>query len=49
MKKILVTGGAGFMRSNLVEALLAAKSEKITVTDDFSRNIKMCGKLRPHC
>ena len=35
MKKILVTGGAGFIGSHLVEELVAKKNE-VVVVDDFS-------------
>ena len=39
MKKIVVTGGAGFIGSNLVERLLS-KGHEITVVDDLSTGLK---------
>lgn len=39
MQKVLVTGGAGFVGSHLVEALLKEKVE-VTVVDDFSNGSK---------
>jgi nucleoside-diphosphate-sugar epimerase len=35
-KRILITGGAGLIGSNLIKALLKAEPEKIIVIDDFS-------------
>jgi UDP-glucose 4-epimerase len=35
-KRILISGGAGCIGSNLVRALVKAKAEKIVVVDDFS-------------
>jgi len=36
MKNILVTGGAGFIGSHLVDCLLAEKDWQVTVVDDFN-------------
>lgn len=36
MRAILVTGGAGFIGSHLVERLLAERSWRVTVVDDFN-------------
>jgi nucleoside-diphosphate-sugar epimerase len=39
-KRVLVTGGAGCIGSNLVEALLRAEAEQIVVLDDLSASYK---------
>jgi UDP-glucuronate 4-epimerase len=36
MKKLLITGGAGFIGSHLVDRLLTTDVERITVIDDFN-------------
>jgi len=36
MRKVLITGGAGFIGSHLVDRLLATDIEHITVVDDFN-------------
>lgn len=36
MKNLLVTGGAGFIGSHLVDRLLARGAERVTVVDDFN-------------
>ena len=36
MKKLLITGGAGFIGSHLVDRLLATDVERVTVVDDFN-------------
>ena len=36
MKNLLITGGAGFIGSHLVDRLLATGVERITVIDDFN-------------
>lgn len=39
-KKVLITGGAGCIGSNLVQALLKAEAEKVTLLDDFSSSYR---------
>jgi UDP-glucuronate 4-epimerase len=36
MKNVLITGGAGFIGSHLVDRLLAEKGWRVTVVDDFN-------------
>src|SRR5215510_2012490 len=36
MKNLLITGGAGFIGSHLVDRLLASDVDRITVVDDFN-------------
>jgi UDP-glucuronate 4-epimerase len=36
MKNLLITGGAGFIGSHLVDRLLSSNVERITVVDDFN-------------
>src|ERR1044072_710299 len=36
MKNLVITGGAGFIGSHLVDRLLATNVERITVVDDFN-------------
>src|SRR5215207_6989558 len=36
MKNFLITGGAGFIGSHLVDRLLATDGESVTVVDDFN-------------
>ena len=40
MKKVIITGGAGFIGSNLVNKLLRQKIEKILIIDDLSTGSK---------
>ena len=40
MNKVIVTGGAGFIGSNLVERLLKDGAEEILIIDDFSTGKK---------
>ena len=40
MKKIIVTGGAGFIGTSLVKALLNNDVEKILIIDDLSTGSK---------
>ena len=40
MKKIIVTGGAGFIGTSLVKALLRNDVEKILIIDDLSTGSK---------
>ena len=40
MKKVIITGGAGFIGSNLVNKLLSQEIEKILIIDDLSTGSK---------
>jgi len=40
MKKIILTGGAGFIGSNLLTKLLESDVEKIVIIDDLSTGSK---------
>ena len=40
MKKIIITGGAGFIGSNLVRVLLKKDVEKLLIIDDLSTGSK---------
>ena len=40
MNKVIVTGGAGFIGSNLVKRLLKDGAEEILIIDDFSTGKK---------
>ena len=40
MKKIIITGGAGFIGSNLVRVLLEKDVEKLLIIDDLSTGSK---------
>ena len=40
MKKIIITGGAGFIGSNLVRILLEKDVEKLLIIDDLSTGSK---------
>ena len=40
MKKVIITGGAGFIGTSLVKALLEYGIEKILVVDDLSTGSK---------
>ena len=40
MKRVLVTGGAGFVGSNLVRTLIEQNVDEITVIDDFSTGLR---------
>ena len=40
MKKVIITGGAGFIGTSLVKALLDKKKKKILIIDDLSTGSK---------
>ncbi|HEV8427554.1 MAG TPA: GDP-mannose 4,6-dehydratase [Pyrinomonadaceae bacterium] len=48
MDNLLVTGGAGFIGSHLVDRLLARDVSSITVVDDFNEFYDPTIKARQH-